>query len=88
MLEINYKAINQIVRDLTYKLKLNSKTQFYQKLADENETSQQQFYRLIDKREVNTIKQLNFLADALGVDVMEIITIEPKDDALPITQIF
>lgn len=89
MITVNYEAINKILDDLMKNKTIKNKSQLFQRLAIEMNISLQQCWRLIEKQTINNITQINKLALALGVDVMEIITIEPKDEQhIPIAQIY
>lgn len=84
MLSVNYKAINSILEDRMKENKIKNKSQMLVRLSVDMEVSFQRCWTLIEKKKINNIKQLNALAKALGVDVVEIITIEPR---VPITLI-
>ncbi|MBD3107183.1 helix-turn-helix domain-containing protein [Bacillus sp. AGMB 02131] len=89
MITVNYKAINQLL-DRTLKEKnYKNRTQLFQILAFKMNISHQHCWRLITKREIHSIHQLNALADALGVDVNDLISIEiSEDNHMPIVQIY
>jgi len=87
MINVNYKAINKLLDKKMKAEKIKNRSSLFVKVASEMGMSYQHCWALIDKQKVNTIKQVNLIASVFGVDVMDIITINPVTERPIISQI-